>query len=159
MKDKSANVLPRPDVGAPIAVLSIAGLGLVFYHNWDYFPFVDEIENLYGSYLIGRGLLPHKDYFTNHLPGVHLLFAPLFSIMGPLLSNYQLHCVARLTILLLQALSQVYLLHALLNFTEEDTPHRDTLRSRMPLYAAFTLVSYIVAPIFMTNLVWSESLL
>ena len=74
-----------------IALTTSILLLIVFLNSWDYFPFVDEVENLYDAFLVSRGLIPYRDYFTNHLPGVHFLFSPVFLVLDPFFSNYQLH--------------------------------------------------------------------
>ena len=130
----------------------------VLITTWDYFPFVDEVDNLYGAFLISKGFLPYQDFFSGHLPGVPFLFAPLFYLLGPLLSNYHMHFVGRLAVLLLQALANIYLArHFIITFFSGHpklSAHRQNF-----IFSILVLLSYLVSPIFMTNLVWSESLL
>jgi hypothetical protein len=142
-----------------LALLCLGILGVLFHFNWDGWSFCDEMENLYDSYLVAHGWLPYRDYWRTHFPGVELLLAPLFLILQPPASNYQLYFVGRFLVLTLHILAQVYLLHQLFRYTEPGEHFERTFRSRLPWYAVVALVSYIISPILMTNLVWSESFL
>jgi hypothetical protein len=139
------------------SLFCLIGLGVVFYYTWDYFPFCDEFENLYDTFLLSNGLLPHKDYWRTKLPGLHLMFAPLFTILSLLLSKHQLYFSFRFIILLLQCFSQIYFLKQMLALTGTDIENKYKSQSKLPFYAVVTLMSYVVSPQLMTNLFWSES--
>lgn len=49
----------------------------------------DEFEALHGAYSISTGLIPHRDYFENHLPLLHFLLLPLFRIFAADVSSDQ----------------------------------------------------------------------
>jgi 4-amino-4-deoxy-L-arabinose transferase-like glycosyltransferase len=38
----------------------------------------DEFEHLHGAWAITKGLVPYRDFFEHHTPGIHFLLAPLF---------------------------------------------------------------------------------
>jgi len=143
--------------GNLFALFCTIGLGVVFHDTWDYFPFCDEFENLYDTFLVSRGFLPHIDYWRTKLPGLHLLFAPLFAAMDPLLSKEQIHFAMRLILLLLQCFSQIYFLKGIFAFTKKDAQDKNKYYSRLPLYAIVALLSYSVSPLLRTNLFWQES--
>lgn len=150
----SLSALKEHKLSLVFAILLI----IVFLNSWDYFPFVDEVENLYDAFLVSRGLVPYRDYFTNHLPGVHMIMAPFFLALDPLLSNYQLHFVGRLFIFILHVFSNVFLFQQILNVVAPDSKIKNS-KKHSAFLAFFLLVSYLVSIIFMTNLVWSESFL
>ena len=39
---------------------------------------LDEFEHAHAAWSVARGLLPYRDFFEHHSPGLYLLFAPLF---------------------------------------------------------------------------------
>lgn len=139
------------------SAFSIIGLGIVFYYTWDYFSFCDEFENLYDTYLLANGLLPHKDYWRTKLPGLHLLFSPLFMLLDPRLSKHQLHFVLRAIVLLLQCFSQIYFLRQILAFTDTGIKDRDESKNNVLFYIMIALTSYVISTLLRTNLFWNES--
>ncbi len=135
-------------------------LAVIFWLTKDYFPFVDELENLYDSFLISKGYWPYTDYFTNHVAGLHFIIAPLF-LIGYVLNNYILHNLGRLFVLILHVIFLKILWNQLYLFFEDKLKKDQIQYSILSIrYLVIIIIfSYLVSSIFMTNLVWSESFL
>jgi 4-amino-4-deoxy-L-arabinose transferase-like glycosyltransferase len=67
-------------VGTIVLVLGWFWLrrGSVYNHPWD----SDETQHLHVVWGWTQGLIPYRDFFDNHTPLFHILFAPIFSILG-----------------------------------------------------------------------------
>lgn len=65
--------------GALLAIGLGMQLGLLFVREFDH----DELEHLHGAWLISKGMLPYRDYFEHHTPGLHFLLAPLNWALRP----------------------------------------------------------------------------
>jgi len=129
-----------------------------FFVTSSYFPFSDEIENLYDGFLVSKGLLPYRDYFTNHMPGLHLFLSPLFYSLGKIFSNYALFYICRFVVLVLHGVCLYYFSRQfciLFNVLSNE----DKRRLFLMYFFTIFLISYSISPIFMTNLTWSESFL
>ncbi|MBV8899204.1 MAG: glycosyltransferase family 39 protein [Verrucomicrobia bacterium] len=50
----------------------------VYNHPWD----SDETQHLHVVWGWTQGLIPYRDFFDNHTPLFHLLFAPVFNLFG-----------------------------------------------------------------------------
>src|SRR4051794_17888837 len=65
-----------------IAGLVLLWLGLrsfsVFNHLWD----SDEPQHLHVVWEWTQGVLPYRDFFDNHTPLFHVLFAPVLRLFG-----------------------------------------------------------------------------
>jgi hypothetical protein len=66
----------------PLAAIVLAGVPLLLrlrllrVRSFD----ADEFQHLHSAWSISKGLLPYRDYFEHHMPLLHLLSAPLFSL-------------------------------------------------------------------------------
>jgi hypothetical protein len=65
--------------GLLLAIGFTAQLGLAFVREFD----PDELEHLHGAWLISKGMLPYRDYFEHHTPGLHFLLAPVSWALQP----------------------------------------------------------------------------
>jgi Dolichyl-phosphate-mannose-protein mannosyltransferase len=46
----------------------------------------DELEHLHAGLCVSQGLVPYRDFFEHHAPGLYYLTWPLFSLLGPKLT-------------------------------------------------------------------------
>ena len=69
-----ARVSVRPAL-AIAAGLLLARVWFIAHRALD----LDEFEHAHAAWSVARGLLPYRDFFEHHPPGLYFLFAPLFA--------------------------------------------------------------------------------
>ncbi|HEX7150277.1 MAG TPA: glycosyltransferase family 39 protein [Thermoanaerobaculia bacterium] len=74
------------------AVSVVVRIGFVFSHGLN----SDEPQHLHVAWAWSRGLVQYRDVFDNHLPLLHVLFAPLFRVMD---EESSVFVIARLVML------------------------------------------------------------
>jgi hypothetical protein len=73
-------------VGVPLAATAGVLVVVSFLIRWpllrvrEFDP--DEFAHLHGAWSISQGLLPYRDYFEHHTPGLTLLLAPFFTLFN-----------------------------------------------------------------------------
>lgn len=73
--------LPRGEwLLAALATLALGGLRWLYARNYPWND--DEPQHLHIVWTWAHGHLPYRDVFDNHTPLFHLLFAPLFRLLG-----------------------------------------------------------------------------
>lgn len=77
----AGDVTPRGrEVHLPVYLVAasvVAGVQLwrLWFLTFRYFD-LDELEHTHAAWLVSRGLLPYRDFFEHHTPGVYYLIAP-----------------------------------------------------------------------------------
>lgn len=70
LSEKNTKILALFIVFIEVIILSIIAF------NWTNSHF-DDLEHLHASFLVGKGLVPYKDFFEHHHPLLWFLFAPM----------------------------------------------------------------------------------